>query len=461
MRIAVLLSLLTFAFLAEAQKNQLSEVKYRRSSLHRLVVEGVNFPESDLIMNASKFAPFPDKYNDHTLEGYDIIELDSATAAQVAADSSNLKVNGEDVGLMQIGKLFKSKVQGKKTDALVQERIDAYLEENKIARKLVAKWFQRDPSTGVFKMDLIGERGFYNATEMEAQIAAGSARGTASLADAGEELIRNTFLVVTTMDFIDNEPLALATRDVANAIIDQFGDGPAKTVAQGAVEVGYNIMKEGYTVFTKAYLYRLNWNDSVAAVFYNDLWVNPSSPDPSRKLAFEETDLFSLDFVGSSSANNIVTAIGGLSVGKEEVDSTAVAAEITGEIPDSDLSFDQLLLKKATIRNIDKVFAKLQKDYESFQIKVPLTSVEPLAAKIGMKEGLEGGERFAVLEQYIDENGITQYKSKAVIKVDKKTIWDNRFTASGEETIAGPYDYTEFKGKAKGLYPGMLIRQIK
>jgi len=81
-------------------------------------------------------------------------------------------------------------------------------------------------------------------------------------------------------------------------------------------------------------------------------------------------------------------------------------------------------------------------------------------AKIGLKEGLEKGDKFEVLEQIMDKNGRTRYKRKGVIKVDKKQIWDNRFMAAEEaENMQSLLDYTLFKG-GKGYYKGMLIRQI-
>jgi len=43
------------------------EVKYRRSSLHTMVVESDKFPNSEVVLKAFNEAPFPNKYNDHTI----------------------------------------------------------------------------------------------------------------------------------------------------------------------------------------------------------------------------------------------------------------------------------------------------------------------------------------------------------------------------------------------------------
>jgi hypothetical protein len=83
-----------------------------------------------------------------------------------------------------------------------------------------------------------------------------------------------------------------------------------------------------------------------------------------------------------------------------------------------------------------------------------------------MKEGLEGGEKFEVLEQVVDpKTGLTKYKSKGTIKVDKDLLWDNRFNAGAEPSADADktkpvLDRTTFNG-GKKFYSGMLIRQLK
>ena len=117
----------------------------------------------------------------------------------------------------------------------------------------------------------------------------------------------------------------------------------------------------------------------------------------------------------------------------------------------------------ATNRNNENVFAKLQKEYEVFKPKTPLYSGDPITAKIGIKEGIEGGDKFEVLEQTQDPTtGLTKYIRKGIITVDKNNIWDNRFSLGDEEDAGdkSKVDRTTFKGGNK-YFAGMLIRQIK
>jgi hypothetical protein len=163
--------------------------------------------------------------------------------------------------------------------------------------------------------------------------------------------------------------------------------------------------------------------------FYNN-WDNPA--------AFGQMD-FALEFVGEQSNSSIVLFT-----------SDPIAA-----------------IKKTEVNNVDKVFAELQKKYDVFKPKVPILTADPLTAQIGKKEGLEGGEKFEILEMTQDpETGRTKYVKIATTSVDKKLIWDNRYNGgeAPESEVKGkdgnPITATHFK-KDKKAQPGMLLKQIK
>ena len=106
------------------------------------------------------------------------------------------------------------------------------------------------------------------------------------------------------------------------------------------------------------------------------------------------------------------------------------------------------------------------KKYEVFMPNTPLYTGYPITAKIGMKEGLEGGEKFEVFEQVMDQKtGKIELKSMGKIEVDKKLVWDNRYILGDgdpdqKEDKKKKLDRTTFKG-GKNYYPGLLIKQIK
>lgn len=412
------------------------EVKYRRSSLHTILIESDNFPKKDTIVDAFYKAPFPDKYNDHNI-GIKSFNPKDYSVTKAELTEAGLKKS-------KAGKFAKSMI-GLTDDTLAYKVpiiIDKYIKKDKIANKLVAKWYNRQ-ADGSFDVSLIGERGQYDATVIDANIAKGSARGTSILSDAGEELIGKTFVVFSQLNFVKNEVPAAIARDIAKIAASRIPNAILRLAAIKSADIAYEIAKVGYSVWTTAYLYKLKWNDSIQAVFYNDMYFDKKNLDSKKKDAFDNTDLFELEFVGKEKASSLVT----FSIKNNK-------------------RTEAQILQVATIRNVDAVFEKLQKNYDVFMPKVPLYSGEPITAKIGMKEGLSGGDKFEVLEQVLNpETGLTSYKKVGTIKVDKKLIWDNRYNAADdpENTVAEGQpviNCTTFKG-GSNYYPGMLIRQIK
>lgn len=400
--------------IVSAQKvdnSKIQDIKYRRSSLHTILLESDRFPYKDTVIRAYYKAPFPDKYNNHDV-------------GEKSFNPKNYGINGDT------------------TSNNIPLIINKYFKDKKVANLMVAKWFSRQED-GTFDMSLIGERGSYNASEMQAKIAQNSARGLASIADAGEELIGNTFVVASKLNFISNEIPARVIFEASKLAASKIPNSLLRKAAEIAAEQIYKKTREGYSVWTTSYLYKLDWNDSISSIFYTDYWMDKNSIDAAKKEKFDTTSLFKLNFIGSEKSRSLVT-------GSFREQRSA-----------------ERLVEMATIRTIDNVYAKLQKKYDVFKTKTPLYTGDPITAKIGMKEGLESGDKFEVLEQTIDKDGKTKYVRKGTIKVDGKQIWDNRYFAGQEEGADSTainnkpvLDRTFFKG-GKDFYPGMLIRQIK
>ena len=379
-----------------------TDVVYRRSSLFTVMVTDEDRKYADVIEEAFISADIPEKFNNHNID------------------------------LRTMPKTYDSSSSKEEIKAAQKIAIQEYFSKNNIAKAVVAKWFNRSAQGG-FNMDLISERGSYNATDLDVKIAKSSERGLALLADAGEELIKTTFVVVNDFDYISKEEVAEKAKEGLGFASSLTGNsGLGNKIAKKTLDVA----GKGYVIKTTSNLYKLVWDEETAAIFYNDYWNDDADIDQARKVAFEESDIFKLELVGTE-------------IAWADLQATSFTRKS-----------EEQLVAVATVKAVDAVIAKLQRKYEVFRTKTPLQSGDPLAAKIGLKEGLEGGDKYEVLEQTIDKNGKTFYKRQGIIKVDKKQIWDNRFLA-GEETEA-PKDvkeYTLFKG-GKNYYSGMLIRQI-
>ena len=441
-KIIIAFSLLTFgiSLLAQAQEKPV-DVKYRRSSLHTMVIESEKFPQKEVVLKAFNNAPFPDKYNEHTIgeKSFDPVKYTLTTE-----EKSSIYMPSKMGMLAAVAAEIK-------IDSVKKElpyRVQKYLSKEKIANKLVAKWFNRQ-ADGSFDWNLVADRGVFNASFLETKSAQSSSDGQALLKTAGFELIGNTFVVINKFNFYANEPVAAVIRDVAKAeVVKSMAGNPQMFIdkANKGIDAVYEKTKEGYSIFSTSYLYKLVWNDTISTIFFTDMYMEKGGIDAKKKDAFDKSDLFKLEFVGDETASGLIT----FSLKEKRT--------------------EEQIITLSTKRIIDNVYAKLQKKYDVFKTKTPLYTGYPITAKIGVKEGLEGGEKFEVLEQNIDEKtGVATYKSIGTIKVNKDLIWDNTFK-DGETPIAEPVadgkeakpiiDRTTFDG-GKKFYSGLLIKQIK
>jgi len=399
----IIFSCLALVCLAEtsAQTQTLaSEVKYRRSSLYKMMIHDSSRQYADVIKAAFENGPNQEKFNDHNL-GLRVIP---------STDAKDESAN-----------------------------ITAFLEANNVARDVVAKWFNRCPKGG-FDMELVKTRGSYDASVLDISTAKSSKRGLDMLADAGEELIKNTFLLVNDYKYVSKEEVAekaSAWLSIAGSLGDHVGISGASTITT-ATSTAATVAGKGYVVKTTAHLYQLEWNDEVAALFYNDFWADAKTITPERKAAFENATIFKFRYIGSD-------------VSWADVQSSVFSNKTEEE-----------LIEKATNKAIDAVIVKLQKTHDEFKTKTPLFTGEPITAKIGLKEGLSAKSKFDVLEQQMDADGKTKYVIVGSVKVDDSfPIWDNRYGAT-EENPDSSTDKTYFKKvSGKEFYPGMQIVQKK
>ena len=324
---------------------------------------------------------------------------------------------------------------GKYTDAITR-----FVNQNQIGSRLIAKWFDRDILTGECSMNLIKERGIYNASELDKELAKRSTRGIAMLEDAGEELIGKTFLLVNEIKYIDK---GKRSRLFGNIIQVVGAVAEVATGVQGLSDLGESVgdltaSLKGFKVKIHTRLYQLVWDEETANTFYT-LYYS-SKPDEEKRKAFEQNrDKFKMKFVG-------------------EVESDGSTTSFMGINEDEPL----LMVRKACQRAIDDNIADLQKEYDQFRIKAPIVSVEPtIQVQIGLKEGITKDSKFEVLEAQ-EKDGRVEYKRVGIIKPVPSKIWDNRYMASEEGAYGADFGATTFKKESgKDFYPGLLVRQIE
>jgi len=389
--------------LKKAEGNQNKDLKYRRSSLYTMMIHDAGRKHANVIKDAFGNEDIPGKFDNHNIGPYVI------DARGGVKDQSRI--------------------------------ITSYLNANNVAKSIISKWFNRD-ANGNFNMELIAARGMYDASEMDKQLANSTERGESSLADAGIELLGKTFVVVNDFKFTNKEDIAKTGSKILKGIgtLSKYAGYDVSAVTT-TLAVGATIAGKGYIIKSTSYLYRLVWNEETEAIFYQSHWSDANNPDPAKVEAFNSATNYKLQFIGSQSAH----------------------ADVQSSIFTNKSEHD--LIRMATVKSQDKAIAKLQKKFEEFKTKTPLISVDPLKARIGVKEGVEKNSRFEVMEQILGDDGKTTYKRVGMVRVNPRyPIWDNSYTPEEYEALkqAGKLpanEYTVFKGVGN-FYPGMLIKQI-
>lgn len=429
------------AYSGLAQKKDSINTNYQRSSLALFLMEDVGMPMKDTILQSFITAPFPDKFNDHNVavrtfeRCTTLTEEDQAAfdAAVNMATSQNAAEAPKKKGMF--GKFLKaaaSDASGGVVGATSKDEMavsaNKFLVDQKIAKQMFDKWFL--DSAGNFSLALAQERGLYNATKSDVEQAASSVYGTASLADAGIDLVNNTFAVVCNYRYMPKDSLVALIGGVAVAAAEASGNSYAVMGAKAAMMALSASLGAGYYVVVNTYLFQLNWNDSIQNQL-SQVWDN--------REAYDAADFYGFKYIGNTTGWAQVKA--GIFTNKDQAE----------------------LIRIATVNATDAAIAKLEKKYDVFKTKSPLMVAEDgtLYAHIGMKEGIEPKDKYEVLERAIDpKTGRTIYKSKGTITVVKDHIWDNRYMADQEPDHDSSINETYFEGKGD-YYNGLLIRQIK
>ena len=394
------LTLFTVSVLAQEP-----ESNYRRSSIYSILINHTDQQFGNEIKEAFLQIPVPDKFNDHNLS-VKVLNIDNKLAGANKSNENTV--------------------------------ITDFLQNNKVASRLVGRWFNRDFFTGQCDMELVKERGLYNATEFDKQLAKRSSRGVAMLQDAGEDLIGNTFVIVNDIRYVDKNKGAKTGASILKALGQIASAYMGSSISDLTDNLGDMLETiKGFKVKINTFLYKLDWNDEQAAVFYQEQYA--AKPDATKKANFEAArGNYKLKYVGKVESSGGTTSFLGINEDEPIV-----------------------MVRKACQRAIDENVVDLQRNYEEFRTKSPLLSVEPLTAYVGKKEGVTAKSKFEVLEVVELENGKHKYNRVGVIEPIENLIWDNRFMAVEEGALGANLGYTTFKKvSGKNFAKGMLIREM-
>lgn len=372
--------------------------KYRRLSVCNILVchDGEKFAKE--IKQQYLNIPVSEKYNDHNL---------------------SVRIINADKG------------KGLKNESQISD----WVKYNNVASRLVAKWFDRDILTGECSLDTIRERGLYDASVFDIELAKKSARGIAMLQDAGEDLIANTFLLMHEITYIDKNKRARMWGAIGQGLFMVAGAAMGSSDIMNAGKSVNDLVSsiKGFSVKVNTRLYRLVWDEQCSNEFFSKHF------SPGDASVFNnDRDHYHLEYVGNVVSKGGTTSFLGINEDEPE-----------------------LMIRKACQRALDSNVADLGKAYDVFRVRTPIVSVSPtITAYIGLKEGVSPDAKYEILEAE-EKNGKTSYKRVAVVKPVANRIWDNRFMASEELAYGADFGFTTFVKESGGeIVPGMLLREI-
>ena len=477
MRKFLLFVMLLIAFSSVAKNNVFDN--YRRNSLCLgYIVEGLDSEsEVSLVLDALKNYQISDKFNDHSI-GWMVINPSEIKLSR-EDEAVKIKRHTEPIKLGQLWAAGQQSAAELKADdreytdrfVTTPKKLIKFTKQNHLANYMVAKWFSpsREKKDGsFFNMDLIQERGAYNASELEKLRSKETVRGTAILKDAGMDLIPNTYLAFVRLKY-------MSAQDHYNRTADRWDNsGVSATTEDGRSVNPFGIIsglkrklgeeQAGYYIDATVYLFKLIWDEDSEDEFIQKYW------EVSDVNTFLNEANYSLEFLDSQTSQARIKANTGISTKDEN---------------------SLKLIKAATYRAIDNGLARLQKKYSNFAVMAPVIDVEDkaISAFVGLKEGLNKGDKYEIYEKvYNEEKNTYRYKKIETVEVDKNRIWDNRYdldgnyvgrsdsdtqivlqkdnghdvtidTGEGKVKANPDVDRTYFKGNVSKIAPGMLIKQ--
>ena len=273
----LLTSVLVLTAVSVQAQSQDDDYKYEHSSLCVMMIQHPDLAFDCEIQFVFRKLPMPERFNDHSL-GVKVVKF--------AQQQDQLK------------------------------NIESFMRQVDFGKRCVARWFNRDKDKGTFDVSLLRERGFYDASVLDINLAKRSARGMAVVEDAGEKLIDNTYLVMNDIYYIDKSNSWMVLRDGLNVATSMAGsivgipdvindvtnkDGQLSS-AMGWLYGGVIDKIKGFRVNVTSYLFRLKWDDETAARFYTDFYTDKQDYDKEKVQAWQNNKgLFKMEFVGKIS----------------------------------------------------------------------------------------------------------------------------------------------------------------
>lgn len=336
----------------------------------------------------------------------------------------------EDLDVLQLKKALKD-YRAKLIE--YENEIDQLNKNNlaNAAREIVAQAWGRD-AEGNFNLSGLIDRASNSATDSEVSISKLSTDKQKIFTDIADSLLNRLYIMVYEITNVKTYEEHYNQLDASNMRSAAVTGKEFKPVERTS---------EGWFVDYGTYIYRLNWNDSVAAIFYNDMWLDKSVQESrsTKSQAFSSFNfplrrIYSRASVALSSQSNDPEFYA-----KPFAPRRKTMDELLTEVPKS---------------IVDNSLFSASQEIDDFKLRAPLTSAyndgkSRNLVKLGTKEGVYTDQRFFVYRQDLKKGQTIKKRIGVLRPID---IEDNSGIATGESL---PSTFGQQGGKR--LYDGDLV----
>ncbi|MFO8020851.1 MAG: hypothetical protein R6U65_00185, partial [Perlabentimonas sp.] len=220
----------------------------------------------------------------------------------------------------------------------LQEAIKKDLLELEVGKKIISKWYNRQPD-GTMNMEVVHKRGRFSASDADFLRADATKRGESALRDYGSRLIGLSHILV------------IGITDIKTA-----SDANIKNM-------------KGWQANASGILFKVDFNDEITNALY-ETWIYDDDSDEvkaQKKKAFEALEI-------------PITHV------------TTKSVRVTAMQPDGDSGLSlffkpktkEQLLQELVQKSYDELVYRIEMDVKEFQVLTSLHDTRPLKAKIGL-----------------------------------------------------------------------------
>lgn len=264
--------------------------------------------------------------------------------------------------------------------------IASLLKEQRVAEQVIAHWFSMKED-GAMSLELVHERGMFNATDAAYLQAQSTKRGNTALMDYGTRLINLSYILV--LDYKD-----------------------IKTMAEAKVKD-----MRGWKADVNGYLFKLDYNEEIQNAFY-DNWIDETDAQDAKEQKKSRIQQISVPI-------SFITRVSQPTTSSQAEGTTQIGKFVKQKS-------EKVLLEELVQKSYEEVLYFLEKGYEEFRVKTTVYQTRPIRAKIGKKEGINTDYRFFAYEYvYNEKKNAVEPKFRGVIRATRSIV-DNRKVATGD-----------------------------